>query len=362
MNFETILMLLVGLVLLVVGAEGLVRGASRLAAALGIPPLIIGLTIVAYGTSAPEMVVSTIASFNGNADIALGNVVGSNIFNVLFILGISAAVVPLVVAQQLIQLDVPIMIGVSILLLLLGLDGSIGRLDGAILLAGALSYTAFQVVQGLKESDANVKAEYDTEYDTGKMVGVKDWAINLGYIAGGLVLLVLGSQWLVNASVTIARWMGVSDLVIGLTIVAAGTSLPELATSVVASLKGERDIAVGNVVGSNIFNILAVLGIAGIVSPKGITVSPAALGFDIPVMIAVAIACLPIFFTGNLISRWEGLVFLGYYVAYATYLVLAQMQHEAMGTFSWAMVWFVMPLTAITLVVFWTRLLKRSRQ
>ncbi len=361
MTFVTLLMLLAGLVLLVAGAEGLVRGASRLAVALGIPPLIIGLTIVAYGTSAPEMVVSTIASINGNADIALGNVVGSNIFNVLFILGISAAMVPLVVAQQLIRIDVPIMVGVSVLLFLLGLDGSIGRLDGLLLFAGALSYTAFQVIQGRKESDAEVKAEYDEAYNTASPMTSRDWVINLGYIGGGLLLLILGSQWLVNASVTIARWMGVSDLVIGLTIVAAGTSLPELATSVVASLKGERDIAVGNVVGSNIFNILAVLGIAGLVSPTGVTVSPEALRFDMPVMIAVAIACLPVFFIGNMISRWEGLLFMGYYAAYATYLVLAQVQHHALDTFGWAMVWFVMPLTTITLGVLWTRVMKRSR-
>lgn len=355
----TLIYLAGGLFLLVVGADLLVRGASRLAAAAGISPLVIGLTIVAFGTSAPEMAVSVGAAWSGQADLALGNVVGSNIFNVLFILGVSALIVPLVVAQQLVRLDVPIMIVVSIVTLLMGMDGTIGRLDGIILFAGILAYTAFLIRQSKRESTA-VKDEYRQEFGEGQRE-VSRYALNVVYIVGGLALLVLGARWLVDSSVAIAQYFGVSELVIGLTIVAAGTSLPEVATSVIASIRGERDIAVGNVIGSNIFNILAVLGVSSAVSPAGIAVPAAALMFDIPVMIGVALACLPIFFTGYLITRWNGALFLFYYVAYTAYLIMAAIQHDALATFGAAMLWFVLPLTAITLVVFAIRY-HRNRQ
>jgi cation:H+ antiporter len=312
MNATVFGLLLAGLVLLVIGAEALVRGSSKLATAMGISPLIIGLTIVAFGTSSPEMSVSIMSSLNGQADMALGNVVGSNIFNVLFILGVSALVSPLIVVQQLVRLDVPIMIGVSLLTLLFGLDGKIQRSDGVIFFIGIIVYTLFLIYQSQKERNREVQAEYNREYGGDRQITISQTLINVGLIVGGLILLVLGSRWLVESSITIARAIGVSELVIGLTIVAAGTSLPELATSVVASLRGERDIAVGNVVGSNIFNILAVLGLSAAISPAGIAVSNAALRFDIPVMIAVAVASLPIFITGNLIARWEGAVFIGY--------------------------------------------------
>lgn len=357
----TTLLFLLGLVLLVVGAESLVRGASKLASVLGISPLVIGLTVVAFGTSAPEMAVSAASALTGQADIALGNVVGSNIFNVLFILGLSALITPLVVAQQLVRLDVPLMIGVSIVALLLGLDGSVGRLDGIVLFAGIIAYTAFLIRQSRKESK-QVQEEYAQEYGGAEKPSGRTWALNLGLIVAGLGMLVLGSKWLVDGAIVLAQRLGVSELIIGLTIVAAGTSLPEVATSVVASLRGERDIAVGNVVGSNIFNLLAVLGLAGIVAPAGVAVSQAALRFDIPVMIAVALACLPIFFTGNVIARWEGGLFLAYYAAYTLYLVLAATQHDSLGAFQQAMAWFILPLTAITLVVVGWREARRGRR
>jgi cation:H+ antiporter len=342
----TIFLLIVGLGLLIVGAEALVRGASRLAAAIGISPLVIGLTVVAFGTSSPEMAVSVMSAYEGQADLAVGNVVGSNIFNVLFILGLSAAIAPLLVSRQLIRLDVPIMIGVSVLLLLLVLDGNINRLDGAIFFAGIIAYTAFQIFQARRE-----KKEAESEEAIEKPTTPLQWLINIGLVLGGLVLLVIGSNWLVDGAIFIAQSLGVSELVIGLTIVAAGTSLPEVATSVIASIRGQRDIAVGNVVGSNIFNILAVLGLSGLVSPQTINVAASALTFDIPVMIAVALACLPIFFTGRVIARWEGFVFLAYYVIYTVYLILAATQNAALTTLNAALIWFVLPITAITLVV-----------
>lgn len=348
-----IVFLIAGLVLLVIGAEILVRGASRLASSLGISPLVIGLTIVAFGTSAPEMAVSINASWAGQADLALGNVVGSNIFNVLFILGLSALVAPLVVSQQLVRLDVPLMITASIVVLLMGMDNKISRIDGVILFGTVLAYTFFLIRQSRRESSAAVTAQYEAEYGA---AGAQNGSALMQYlkdavmILGGLALLVLGARWLVDSAVQIAQYLGMSELVIGLTIVAAGTSMPELATSVIASLRGERDIAVGNVVGSNIFNLLAVLGLSSIVAPDGVQVADAALAFDIPVMVGVALICLPIFFTGFLISRLNGALFLFYYVAYTAYLLMAAQQHESLQTFSAAMVWFVMPATVIMLV------------
>jgi cation:H+ antiporter len=349
MTILTFLLLFTGLVLLVIGAELLVRGASRLAAVLGIPPLIIGLTIVAYGTSAPEMAVSVMSSFAGQTDIAVGNVVGSNIFNILFILGISSLIVPLAVSRQLIRSDVPIMIGVAILMLIFGLDGKISRVDGIILFIGCVVYTLSLAYQSRQQKNDSEEDEFSREYGyTGTRSPVMI-ATNLGFIVGGLLLLVLGSRWLVDSAIAIARALEVSELLIGLTIVSAGTSLPELATSVIASIRGERDIAVGNVLGSNIFNILAVLGLAGIVSPGGLDVSQAILSFDAPVMIAASIACLPIFASGYQIVRWEGLLFTGYYIAYTVYLILDSTNHESLPFFSKVMLAFVIPITLVTI-------------
>jgi cation:H+ antiporter len=355
-----LVLFILGLVLLVVGAEALVRGASRLAATIGISPLVIGLTVVAFGTSAPELAVAVKSALTGaaGADIAIGNVVGSNICNVLLILGISAVVAPLVVSQQVVRIDVPIMIGVSFLLLLLALDGVIGRIDGAILFGGVIAYVAFAVTKGKRENAA-VAAEYEKEFG-GEEARKSPVAVNLLYVGAGLAMLVYGSKWLVDGAIIIARAAGVSELVIGLTIVAVGTSLPEVATSVMASIRGERDIAVGNVVGSNLFNILSVLGFASMVAPVRVALS--ALTFDIPVMIVVAVACLPIFFTGYAISRWEGALFLGYYVAYTLFLVLSAAEHAALAPFSNAMLLFVIPLTVLTLAVAFVREIRARRR
>jgi cation:H+ antiporter len=346
MSGTTAALLVAGLLLLVSGAEIFVRGASRLARAAGISPLVIGLTVVAFGTSSPEIAVSVQSSFAGAADLALGNVVGSNICNVLLILGLSATVAPLFVAQQLVRLDVPVMVGVCLLVPILGADGTISRTDGLLLFGGAIVYTVFLVVESRKESAA-IRDEYEAEF--GAAGGGESWLSSVVLIAAGMAFLVLGSRWLVSGAVGVAQLLGVSELVIGLTVVAIGTSLPEVATSVIATIRGERDIAVGNVIGSNIFNILLVLGTAGLVAPTGIPVAAAALRFDIPVMIAVAVACLPIFFTGNRIDRWEGLLFLGYYVAYTAYLILSSAEHDVVPVFSTVMGIFVIPLTVITL-------------
>lgn len=361
MDIVSLILFIIGLVLLVSGAEVLVRGASRLAVAAGISPLVVGLTVVAYGTSAPELAVTIQSGYAGQADIAIGNIVGSNISNILLVLGLAAAVGPLIVAQQLVRLDVPLMIGLSVLLWVLGLDGQIGRLDGLCLALGAVAYTVFVIRQSRKESRA-VRAEYAQEFGDGQSDTNAGQILKyLGLVALGTGMVVLGSRWLVNGAVIMAEILGVSELVIGLTIIAVGTSLPEVATSAVASLRGERDIAVGNAIGSNIFNILLVLGVGSLVVPNGVSVPASALGFDMPVMIAVAVACLPIFFADYTINRWEGFLFLGYYIAYTLYLFLQANHYHALGIYSTIMIVFVVPLTFVTIIILAIRAMLRNR-
>jgi cation:H+ antiporter len=353
----TVILFAIGFGFLFAGGELLVRGASRLATSMGISPLVVGLTVVAFSTSAPELAVTVQAAGRSQPDIAVGNIVGSNIANVLLILGLSAMIAPLVVAQQLIRVDVPLMIAVSGLMWLFAWEGTVTAGEGALLVALLVAYIATAIVLSQREVKA-IKQEYAEEFGAQTQRAVRQWPVNGLLVVSGIAMLILGAQWLVEGAVTVARWLGLSELIIGLTIVAVGTSLPELATSVVATLRGERDIAVGNVVGSNIFNILSVLGLTALVAPSGVPVAPAAITFDIPVMIGVAIACLPVFFNGYRIERWEGALFLGYYVAYTAYLALNATQHDALPMFSAVMLWFVIPLTVITLVVVTVRSLR----
>lgn len=344
MDMMMVLMLAGGLTLLTLGGEFLVRGSSRLAALFGISPLVIGLTVVAFGTSSPELAVSVQAGLGGNPDIAVGNVIGSNIFNVLLILGMCAVLVPLTVSMRLVRIEVPLMIAASVIFLLMGLDGRIGFLDGALLFGALIVYLIWSIRAERRESKAKAEANGEEPVER----GAKAVALNLGFVAAGLGLLVLGADWLVTGAVAMARDFGVSELVIGLTIVAAGTSLPEVAASIAATIKGERDMAIGNVVGSNLFNILCIIGLASMVTPGGLTVSDAALSFDMPVMIAVAVACLPIFFTGYTIYRWEGALFLASYVAYVLFLIFSATQNPALETLISALI-ITMPLVVIVL-------------
>ena len=342
-----VLKLAAGLAMLLGGAELLVRGASRLALRWGMAPLVVGLTVVAFGTSAPELAIGIGAALQGEADIALGNVVGSNIANVLLILGICALVSPLVVRRQLIWLDVPVMVAVSLGVLAMSLDGELVRGEGIALVALGVAYVGGLLWMARRGNGDDVTVDVEVP-DTD--VDVPTWRHVLVLVTG-LAVLVLGSQWLVDGAVSIATAMGVSELVIGLTVVAIGTSLPEIATSVLAVMRGERDMAVGNIVGSNVFNLLFVLGATAAIAPDGIAVGAAAVRFDLPVMTAVALACMPIFFTGHCIQRWEGGLFLGYYLAYLAYLLLDAADHDALPAFSAMMMAFVVPLTVITLAV-----------
>ena len=352
-------LLIAGLAVLLTGADLLVRGASRLALRFGISPLVIGLTVVAFGTSSPELAVSVQSGLAGQADIAVGNVVGSNIFNVLAVLGLAALLAPLMVQQQLVRFEVPLLVGLSMLVLVMAQDGRIGPFDGLLLVAGLVAYTV-HVIRQTRREVAAVQAEYAKEFGFATAGWLARLPVQIVLILGGLGLLVLGATWLVDSAVSIARALEISEAVIGLTIVAAGTSFPELATSVVAAMRGERDIAVGNVVGSSVFNLLGILGVAALVTPGGLSVARGLMFFDIPVMIAVAFACLPIVGTGHLIARWEGALFLAYYAVYLTYLILAAAQHDALRSFGSTMLGFVLPLTGVTLLVLWAR--QRSRE
>lgn len=363
MDLLSLVLFIAGIALLIVGAEGLVRGAGHLAIAMGVSPLVVGLTVVAFGTSSPELAVSVSSSFGGKPDLAIGNVVGSNIFNILVILGASAVAAPLIVHQQLVRFEVPLMIAVSVLVLLFALDGDIQRYEGIILFLGVVAYTTWAIRKSRSES-REVQSEYD-EYEaaiTGRPVTTRTVALDLVLVVAGLGMLVLGSEWFTSGAVEIAEFLGVSQLVIGLTIVAAGTSMPELATSVVAAMRGERDIAVGNAVGSNLFNLMAVLGATAAVSRGGIPVAESAVAFDLPVMLAVAVAALPIFFTGYVITRANGLLFLGLYGAYALYLFLDASGHDALDAYSMVMLGLILPAIAVITIALALRFYLRQRR
>lgn len=331
-----------GLVGLIAGAELVVRAASRLASMMGIPRLIIGLTVVAFGTSAPELAISIKAGIDGNTDLMLGNIVGSNITNILLILGLTALIIPLKVHANLIRVDVPVMIGVTLLMFFFAWSGSIAFWECLVLAILLLVYMIFLARQS---GGSSVPADRERKKRTPAGIIIYS-AIGIA----GLFLLIAGAQVLVNSAITLAEMAGISELVIGLTIVAFGTSLPEVVTSLVAAIKKERDIAVGSIIGSNIMNILAVLGVSGLFIPDAIPVQPALLRFDMIIMIAVSVACIPIFFTGHKISRWEGGLFFGFYVAYITYLLLSSAEHAALEAFSSVMLMFVIPITTIAVI------------
>ena len=306
---EFILWIAAALVLLFFGAEWLVRGSASLALRLGLTPLIIGLTVVAYGTGMPELVVSTKAALQGQGDLAVGNVIGSNIFNIGIILGLSALVSPLRVKMQLIRLDAPIMIGASIVLLVLFSDSHLTRFEAALFLLGILVYTVFSVRLARKEVNAEVKAEFAAAVppQRGKL------GLDLLLIVGGLAVLVIGSRLLVDNSISLAKLLGVSEAVIGLTIVAAGTSMPELATSIIAAWRKQPDIAIGNVVGSNIYNILAILGVSGLLAPLH---APGIQMLDLYVMLGTAVVLLPLMWSRFVLTRWEGALLVATYCGY----------------------------------------------
>lgn len=310
---EIILYLAGGLIMLFIGAEGLIRGSSNLAIKIGITPLVVGLTVVAFGTSAPELVVSLKAALLGNSSISIGNVIGSNIANIALIVGIASLIRPMDVHANVIRREIPIMIGVSMMLILFLIDGEIGFIDGLIFVIGLIIYLVFNVMLALKEKNPEVDLEFEEGLKS--KIGIP---VSIVLMIAGLGLLILGANFFVQSAVAIAKMFNVIDAIIGLTIVAIGTSLPELITSIVAAYKNEADIAIGNVVGSNVFNILGILGITALIIP----ISSAGISYvDLGVMLFCAVILLPLSKTGFSISRLEGGFLLFSYTIYMYYLI-----------------------------------------
>jgi len=334
-----------GLIGLIGGAEVLVRAVSKLAGYVGISKLVIGLTVVAFGTSAPELAISIQAGVSGQTDLMLGNIIGSNISNTLLILGIAALFVPLKVNASLIKSDVPVMIGITVLVYIFSLNGMITFAECLVLTFLLIIYMIFLARQG-------GKTDFAKEKKPGKKLLPS--LVNLVLCVAGFVLLVYGARWVISSSLIFAEMAGISELVIGLTVVAIGTSLPEIVITLVAALKGERDIAIGSVIGSNILNLLAVLGVSGLFIPGAIPVKEVLVNFDLLVLIAASILCIPIFYTGYKIVRWEGLMFLFFYFSYLFYLFLSSTDHDFLSIFTGIMVYLVFPVTilAILLITF----------
>ncbi|HEK1686175.1 TPA: calcium/sodium antiporter [Pseudomonas putida] len=333
-----------GLVLLVIGAELLVRAALRLATRLHVRPLIIGLSLVAFGSTAPQLTVSLQAAYQGAPDVAVGSVIGSNIFNVLVILGLAALIIPLRVSRQLVRLDIPLMIAASAVVYLLAANGELGRLEGALLLLGLLGYL------GMLWHQSRHYARTYPAPDAARRSPGRFWSTVVLQTLFGLVLLSLGGHLLLEAAVEVATDLGLSERIIGLTVVAVCTSLPELAAALIAALRGEREIAVGTVIGSNLFNLLAVLGLTALTTPEPLTISPNALAFDLPVMLGVAVLSLPVFYSGYRITRAEGLVFLALYLAYGLHVVAFTTGMPLAGRLERLMLFYVMPVLAVVLL------------
>ena len=339
----TLLFFILGLAGLIVGAEFFLRAVDRFGLKWGVSPMVMGLTVVAFATGAPELAISLKAAMNDSADLVLGNIIGSNIANILLILGITGFITPLQIKLRIVRIDVPIVIAMSIVLYLLALDGVLSLTDGIVLLLGLLTYSVFTFLQ-IRKNKVDISELYgheEVELATGTLFYVK----NIGLLLAGLALIALGANWMVSSAVTIAQLLGMSELVVGLTIVSIGTSLPEVATSMTAARKGNADIAVANVLGSNIYNIILTLGLTIVIAPGVLEVSRNALMLDMPFMIAVAVGCIPIFLTGFDLDRKDASLFLFYYVAYLIYLILEATGSEYLGWIEKGFFFGILPFT-----------------
>jgi cation:H+ antiporter len=310
----------IGLVGVLAGGELVVRGATGIAKLLRVPAIVIGLTVVAFGTSAPELAVTLRAAWAGEPDLAVGNVAGSNIFNVLVVLGIGALIAPFVVSKRVVRSDGPAVLVSAVILAATAADGHISRLDGLIMTLALVVFLYWTAVGRRLAPDETAEPSADTPI-RGRRKAVFSGALNAAMVVGGLALLTVGSDWLIDGSTSLARIIGLSELVIGLTILAVGTSMPELVVSLVAFFRGAREVALGNVLGSNVLNVLSVCGLTALISPEGIGVGQQALYVDIPIVLAVSVACVLVLATGRTVTRWEGAVLLGGYVLYVGWRV-----------------------------------------
>ena len=323
MQWYAVTSFLAGLVVVIVGAEFIVRGGSRVAALLGVSPMILGLTVVAIGTSTPELAVGLTAATEGNGGLAVGNIAGTNIVNILFILGLSAWIMPLKVQLLSLKLDLPVMVVSALALLWMAWDGVLSRQEGALMVGASVAYTIAMVRLSRRES-LPIQQEFSREYSAKNIlprVATLQGTVSVLMLAAGIVVVVVGAELLVSGAVDIAQSLGVSDAVVGLTIVAIGTSAPELATTIMSTLKNERDIAIGNLIGSSTYNILFILGATCLATPGGVPVEASLLHVDLPLAALVALLCVPVFATDRLISRKEGAFFVTSYAVYLGTLI-----------------------------------------
>ncbi|MGV9709598.1 calcium/sodium antiporter [Gordonia sp. NPDC003424] len=312
------LLVVVGLAALIVGADWVVRGGSSIATRLGVSPLLVGLTVVSLGTSLPELAIGIDSALNDAGPLAVGNVAGTNIVNILLVLGLSAAIAPLALRPQMIRIDLPVMVGSALLLWALAANGVLSRIDGMVLLLVAIGYTITVIrLEVAGSADPVLASEAVEELPPAGSTGMR-----VLQLVAGLAVIIVGAEWLVDGAVTVAGDLGVSEAVIGLTVVAIGTSAPELVTTIVSTIRGERDLAIGNLIGSSTYNITFILGATSLVRPLDVTSE--LIRIDLPVMVAVALVCVPIFVTGRRISRVEGIAFVLAYVAYLAVTVVTR--------------------------------------
>ncbi|MFA5670155.1 MAG: calcium/sodium antiporter [Balneolaceae bacterium] len=347
-----VIFFIVGLAALITGAELFLKGVDRFGTKWRISSVVMGLTVVAFATGAPELAVSLKAAASGSADLVLGNIIGSNIANILLILGISAMIKPISISLRIVRFDVPVVIIASVLLFILALDGELSALDGAILFSGLIFYSLLTFFQIRRESRNNGLVDENIDEEIAKLsTGWFFYFKNIGFLIVGLALIVQGANWMVESAVEMARILGVSELIIGLTIVSIGTSLPEVATSIAAIRKGDVDMAVANVMGSNLYNIFLTMGLTLLITPNILAVSAQAIHFDLPFMIAISIACIPIFIADFNITKSDGFLFLFYYVGYIFYLILDAINSPFKYSMELAMIWVIIPGTLLYMAV-----------
>ena len=347
----TVLLFIIGLVTLIGGAELFLKSVDKFGLAWSVSPVVMGLTVVAFATGAPELAISLQAAADGRPDLVLGNILGSNVANILLILGIAGLVKPLNITNRIIKIDVPMVIGASALLYILALDGLLTLTDGLIIFGALIAYSIFMYSQIKKDRQANKNKSADEKPKLDEPVTNFFYGKYIFLLLVGLVLIVMGSRWMVDSAVEIAELLGISELIIGLTIVSLGTSLPEVATSLSAVRKGDSDTAVANVMGSNLYNILLTLSLTIIVAPGALDVSVDAINLDLPFMVIVACACMPLFWPAKELTRPVAAGFLLYYVLYIGYLVLLAIGHPFQETMEWGMLWIVIPVTVILIVI-----------
>ncbi|MBX6744751.1 MAG: calcium/sodium antiporter [Acetobacteraceae bacterium] len=318
-------LLIVGLAVLILGAELLTRGGTALAQQMRIPPIVIGLTIVAVGTSAPELAIGIDAAIIGNGALTVANIAGTNTVNILLILGLSALIHPLALRSRTIRMDLPAMVLAALMMLVMSLDGRLSRLDGAVLVCSGFLYTLLIIRSAAGESRA-VRIQFAREYrqPKGSRSSGRSVVASAAALVAGIGIIIVGADVFTDAAVRLARIWGVSDAFIGLTIVAIGTSAPELVTTVLSTLKRERDIAIGNLLGSSVYNIFIILGITCLVPTAGLPVTPDLARVDIPMMALVALVCVPVFLSRREVSRMEAAAFVTAYAAYLGYLLLTR--------------------------------------